>query len=131
MHFIAVLQTCFDELQLKWKHANARRKGTQFGITFPLSGDLLTNRRFADDVIIVAQIRSDVKKMITDLAAASAKLSLKINFSKTKNLTWDVLADACDSVSIGGEEVPILKEDVAEKYLGRKLAFADCQETEL
>ena len=129
--FIAVMQACFDELQLKWKRANARRKGNLFGISFPLSGELLTNLRFADDVIIVAQSRVDVQKMLADLAAVSAKFGLKMNFSKTRVLTWDVLAGAHTSVAVGSDEVPILKEHVAEKYLGRKLAFADCQETEL
>ena len=73
--------------------------------------------------MIVAQTRVNVQQMLVDLAAVSANIGLSINFSKTRVFIWDVLAGAHTSVAIGSDEVPILKVNVAEEYLGRKLAL--------
>jgi hypothetical protein len=61
----------------------------------------------------------------------SAKYGLKLHFGKTKLMTWDVLANSRNSVSIGGHDVDVLKESCGERYLGRKLAFQCSQEVEL
>ena len=97
---------------------------------FPCSCNL-TNLRFADDVILVAQSRSDIAKMLHHLQKSAAKFGLKIHFGKTKVMTWNSLAHSRPSVSVGGESVTILDEAASERYLGRKLAFQSCQEVEI
>jgi len=129
--FIAVMQACFGELQEKWAKANRRRKGQLFGICLDPSVRNLTELRFADDVILVAQQRADICKMLRDLDAASAKFGSKINFLKTKVMTWDSLSGAHESVDVFGQSVAILQEEKAERYLGRKLAFSGCHAKEV
>ena len=129
--FIAVMQACCEELQTKWTKANRRRKGLQFGVSLDTTVRNLMELRFADDVILVAQQRTDVCKMMRDLGVAAGRFGLKINFQKTKVLTWNALAGSRTTITVGSHQVDIVDEAASEKYLGRKLSFEDCQHTEL
>jgi hypothetical protein len=129
--FIAVMQSCFAQLQSKWARLNLRRGGIKFGLQLSPAGGDLTNLRFADDVILVAQQKADIRKMLQDLSAASAPYGLKMHFGKTKIMTWNCLSASCTSVRVGEKDVQIMDETEAERYLGRKLCFADSQLTEL
>ena len=91
----------------------------------------LTNLSFADDVILVAQSRSDVRKMLQDLSVAAAKYGLKIHFGKTRIMTWGNLAKPHTTIRVDSEDVKILEEKESERYLGRKLSIADSMRTEL
>jgi len=73
--FIAVMQACFGELQTKWTKLNCRRKGHGFGISLCANTRNLTDLRFADDVILVAQSKADVAKMLHHLHVCSANLA--------------------------------------------------------
>ena len=42
--------------------------------------------RFADDVLLVAQSKSDLAKMLTHFTERSAQYGLKLNYDKTKVL---------------------------------------------
>ena len=88
--FIAVMQARFGDLNKKWAMLNHRRQGIKFGID--VDGRILTELRFADDVLLFSQQRSDVTKMLSHLSATARRFGLKINFSKTKVLTWNSLA---------------------------------------
>jgi len=129
--FIAVMQACFSQLHVKWQKANSRRIGIKFGIKLQPDREDLTNLRFADDVILVAQQKSDIQKMLQDLSTISAQYGLKMHFGKTKVMTWSCLSGSCSSVSVDEKEVQILAENCAERYLGRKLCFEDSQLIEL
>ena len=129
--FIAVMQACFDELEEKWAKANRRRTDIEFGLKMNCSNRNLTDLRFADDVILIAQQRSDIGKMLRDLSDHAAKFGLRINFTKTKIMTWNALAGNAAPIDIYGKDVSILDEAVAERYLGRKLCFQDSMQTEL
>ena len=128
--FIAVMQAILGGLQTKWKQANARRTGVKFGVPLAEHANL-TNLRFADDVILAAQSKNDVRKMLTQFADAASHYGLRLHFGKTKIMTWDSLAAGCTSIRVGQNEVSILREDEAEKYLGRKLCFRSLKEVEL
>ena len=56
--------------------------------------------------------------MLEHLSATAAKFGLKINYSKTKVMTHNVWASGPKTVQNGSQEVAILAEDEAEKYLG-------------
>jgi hypothetical protein len=129
--FIAVMQACFAQLQLKWGRLNLRRTGIKFGLQLSSEGGDLTNLRFADDVILVARQKSDIRKMLQDLSEISAKHGLKIHFGKTKIMTWNCLSASCASIKVDEHDVKIMDEAEAERYLGRKLCFADSQLKEL
>ena len=69
--------------------------------------------------------------MLRLLATTSAKLGLRINFLKTKVLTWDALSGNHERVDVHGQHVDILREEESERYLGRKLAFSGCHAKEV
>ena len=100
----------------------------KYGIEFPEGR--LTNLRFADDVILVAQQRSDIRKMLLDLRQTATKYGLKIHMGKTKVMTWNALVNGSSQVALGDDFVEILDECQAERYLGRSLCFAQSQEAE-
>jgi len=125
------MQECFQQLGDRWSKANTRRAGLKFGLRLKDDGADLTNLRFADDVILVAQSRSDVKKMLTDLSTTASKFGLQIHYGKTRVMTWNGAAFPHASVSVAGNGVKILPETESERYLGRKLSFADCYGVEL
>ena len=81
--------------------------------------------------MLIAQQRSDVRKMPVDLEVCSAKYGLKIHFGKTKVMTWRALVRSPHSLAVGSNTVDILDQAASEKYLGRKLCFEDSQATEL
>ena len=81
-------------------------------------------------MILAAQSRSDIKKMLNDLAQHALKYGLKINFAKTKIMTWSALAGMHTAIQVGTESVAILEEESSERYLGRKLAVEKCMEIE-
>ena len=103
----------------------------KLGLDLGIPGRNLMELRFADDVVILARQRSDVQKMLQDLAATSAKFGLRINFSKTKILTQNVWAKGGATVQVSGREVAVLDDAESEKYLGRKLCFDEVHQTEL
>jgi hypothetical protein len=131
--FIAVMQDLCEGLKLKWKLANKRRTGVPFGIDFSLdrNADTLTNLRFADDVIIIAQCQRDIKTMLNQFASRAAFYGLRINFDKTKILTFSDLASGMESIDIGSFAVEVLGAGASEKYLGRKLDMQDHNRAEL
>ena len=129
--FIAVMQQCFTELQQKWGRANIKRKGLPFGVLLEQHGDYFTNLRFADDVILIAQQRSDIKKMLADLTTVSSKYGLKLHYGKTKVMTWRSLVKPPSSILVGTNDIEILDQAAAERYLGRKFCFEDSQMIEL
>ena len=80
--FIAIMEACFRELKTIWFHANSRRSGHGFGIVVDNIDEPMTNLRFAGDVMLVAQSKMDVAKMISHLEDTASKYGLKINYDK-------------------------------------------------
>ena len=116
--FIAIMQDLCEGLQQKWAKASSRRKGHPSGIDIAKDGRFLTNLRFADDVLLVAQSKSDLVKMLTHFSKQASYYGLKLNYDKTKVLTWNHLSQGHSSIIVGDQAVEILAEDKAEKYLG-------------
>ena len=84
--------------------------------------------RFADDVVLFAQSKADIRKMLLHLAVCSKKYGLTINFEKTNVLTLDALEQRQRTVNVGEHAVSILGEDKSEKYLGIKLCLGEMHE---
>ena len=130
--FIAVMQDLCGHLQQKWARANKRRTGLPFGMRMKdAHGRTLTNLRFADDVLLVAQSKADITKMLDHFSEKASGYGLKLNFAKTKVMTWSHLAKGCTSIRVGQQLVDVLVDETTEKYLGRKLCFRDVHQVEL
>ena len=121
--FAALLQDLFGDLEANLGKISKRRKGNPIRIDLGAAhGRALTDLRFADDVLLVAQSKADIKKMIGHVIDGSRAYGLSLNFSKTKVLTWNHLWQACGEVLFDEGAVEVLGQNTAEKYLGRKLA---------
>ena len=129
--FIAVLQSCVGTLQKKWEGMSLKRSGALVGLALGASDRQLTNLRFADDIILVAQSRRDIKMMLGHLAQQSSHYGLRMHFGKTKVMTWNSLSKGNLLIPIGDRTVDIIDEMVAEKYLGCSVSLGGGQQVEL
>ena len=124
-----VMEVCFRRLKAKWNRVNLRRTGHYYGMVVDDPFEPLTNFRFADDVILVAASRTDVRRMLTDLNAEAAAFGLKLQAGKTKVLVTGSLARH-SPISCPGFDAEVLQDGESEKYLGRKLSVVDFREVE-
>ena len=88
--------------------ANNKRKAAKFRLDLCVSGANLMELRFADDVVLMAQQRSDIEKMLAHLAASAARFGLQINLGKTKILARNNWSKSCKAVQVSGQEVEVL-----------------------
>jgi hypothetical protein len=117
--FNAVLEKVLESIQADW-----RRKG--FGIAIGAGPeDRLCNLRFADDIILLATSRSQLKQMLGDLSAAAITVGLELHMGKTKVLNN---SGASGSVEVQGSSIDIV--DTTE-YLGRYLSFDEMHTVEV
>ena len=126
--FNAVLEQLFQQLKANWSHKNY---GVQLGHT---STTILTNIRFADDVMLVASTLPQLTTMLTQLRQQAKQYGLELHPDKTKiltNLSKRRGRDARTSVDVDGEPVSILHYHQYVKYLGRKVCFDEYHKTEL
>ncbi|XP_052737833.1 putative uncharacterized transposon-derived protein F52C9.6 isoform X1 [Bicyclus anynana] len=54
------------------------------GLGININGEYITQLRFADDVVIMAQTLDDLSTMLNDLSSVSQQVGLKMNMGKTK-----------------------------------------------
>jgi hypothetical protein len=85
----------------------------------------LCNLRFADDVLLLATSKAQLRQMLEDVIKATATVGLELHFGKTVilNNIPDGLRRGATSICAGNERVEILPYEEATKYLGRKLTF--------
>ena len=94
-----------------------RRMETETGIK--INGELLSNLRFADDIILFAENEEQLERMLNDLNTEGKKDGMKINKKKTKIMCNEVARRRRrNGVSVDGEQ---LEEVEQYKYLGRLL----------
>ena len=118
--FLAVMEVCFRTLQNRWKILNKRRKGQYIGFVIDDCSDVLTNLRFADDVMLFAHSARDLGNMMTDFKTEAAKYGLQLHMGKTKALAIarQLLPP---TIVVDSVEVEVLGPERSEKYLGRAL----------
>ena len=127
--FVAVMEVWFRSLKKRWNNLNFRRTGQYYGFVVDSVLDPLTNLRFADDVLLLAQSKADVVKMLRDLKDEAAKYGLAVHLGKTKILT-NSNTNVASSISLSGHDVAILKQEESERYLGRQLSLGHYHEAE-
>lgn len=117
--FNAVLEKAVGSIQKEW-----RKKG--FGICFGDNNeDRLCTLRFADDLILLASSKNQLKKMLCDLSVAARGVGLELHFGKTKVLTT---LETTGSVEVDGTHVKIVQ---TTEYLGRLLSCHDLHTVEI
>ena len=99
------------------------RCGQYFGIVIDDPESPLSNLRFADDILLFANSSPDLTKMIAHLRDEAAKYGLKMHLGKTKILSNIPPEERPESLTVGTTSIEVLKEGVAERYLGRKLTL--------
>ena len=115
--FSAVLEDAISGTVKTW---NANKYGLQFGDD---PHDRLTNLRFADDILLLANSQAEMVAMIADLKVAAGQVGLVLHMGKTKILTNQYANNCKDAhvCNIGDDQVQVLGQHDATAYLGRSL----------
>ena len=98
----------------KWKH-RLQHCGFDLG-----NGEILTNVRYADDLMLYAKHCDELVFMMELLIEELSAVGLHLNTSKTKILTTTALADRM-FLDVGGDMIEVVHGQETHKYLGKKL----------
>ena len=90
-----------------------------------INGERLSNLRFANDVVLVAESAENLQSMIDDLVMESKKAGLEVNLSKTKILSNEKNPKL---IKIGET---LLENTEKIIYLGQLISFQDQTEIEI
>jgi endonuclease/exonuclease/phosphatase family metal-dependent hydrolase len=111
--FTSTLEDVFRKLMPSW-----RDRGVVIGER------ILTNLRFADDIVLFSSTPSELRLMLQDLSNASLEVGLTMNMSKTKLMT----NSTARRIEINGESIAYVQEYL---YLGQIVSFQARQEKEV
>ena len=78
----AVLLSCLFNLYAEYIRWNARLDEAQLGIK--IAGRNINNLRYADDTILMAESKEELKSLLMRVKEESEKADLKLNIQKTK-----------------------------------------------
>jgi len=124
--FNAALEGVFRRLKPKWE-----RKGWGLQLRHGRR-HLLQNLRFADDVLLLGRTIGQIKGMLGDLMSEAGKAGLKLHFGKTKILNNGFgRASSISTIEVAGQQVEVVGDGCATKYLGRALSLTDPHDVEL
>jgi len=127
--FTALLESVMRPLKKRWMRLNRKRSAVGYGITVNDPTSPLTNLPCADDLILIAQSKSDAGKMLESLRVEASKYGLELHMGKTKILPMRECSGA--SMKVGNNLLSILAPSDAERYLGRKLSMGNYHEVEV
>ena len=105
--FIAVMEAILQRLKTKRHALNRQRKNQYIGLVVDDAEDPLANLRFADDVLLVASCKADIKKMIVDLKEEANVFGLTLHAGKTMVLT-NIIGKGPASIHCDGQAVKVL-----------------------
>ena len=122
----AFFRQVFNQIQPRW-----RQKG--WGIRLGTSSnDLLCNLRFADDILLLATSRYQLKRMLEDLITATREIGLEMHNGKTKILRMDgCVQNSSAFMEVAGMKIEVLSKGSSTMYLGRLLSVDAVHDTEL
>ena len=95
--------------------------------------DCLTNLRFADDVLLLASSKEQIRKMLCEFKKATEKVGLRIHPDKTKILSnqSSINSDSKKELEVEDMKIEILTRNESVKYLGQKISFYQQETTEI
>ena len=117
--FNTVLQYSLkDEIQ-RWQ----KKKGMGIYLS-DQERDCLTNLRFADDVMLFATSKEQMRNMVYEFKKATEKVGLKIHPDKTKILSnqSNMNSNTKRYNKVGEMSIEILTKDESVKYLGQRIS---------
>ena len=87
--------------------------------------DCLTNMRFADDVLLFATSKEQLRKTLCEFKKSTEKVGLRIHPEKTKILSNQSIinSDTKKELEIEDMKIEILTRNESVKYLGQKISF--------
>ena len=87
--------------------------------------DCLTNLRFADDVMLFATSKGQIRNMMCEFKEATEKVGLTIHPNKTKILSNESSMNSHTKryIKIGDMNIEILAKSESVKYLGQRISF--------
>ena len=87
--------------------------------------DCLTKLRLADDVMLFATSKEQIRKTLCDFKKATEKVGLRIHPDKTKILSnqSNMNSDTKRFIKIGEMSIEILAKNESVKYLGQRISF--------
>ena len=83
--------------------------------------DCLTNLRFADDVLLLASSKEQIRKMLCEFSKSTEKVGLRIHPEKTKILSNQSIinSDKKKELEVEDMKIEILTRNESVKYLGQ------------
>ena len=87
--------------------------------------DCLTNLRFADDVMLFATSKEQIRKMMCEFKKATEKVGLRIHRDKRKILSnqSNMNSDTKRYIKVCEMSIEILTKNESVKYLGQRISF--------
>ena len=118
--FNTVLQYSLNDEIQRWQ----KKKGMGIYLS-DQERDCLTNLRFADDVMLFATSREQIRKMMCEFKDATEKVGLRIHPDKTKILSnqSNMNSDTKRYMKIVEMSIEILAKNESVKYLGQRISF--------
>jgi len=89
--------------------------------------------RFADDILLFANTRRQLKQMLADLVVATKRVGLIMHMGKTKimNNIPSSGRKGPSSIKVDGKQIEVVPFEPTEKYLGRLFSFNDIHAAEM
>ena len=124
--FNAVLEQIMRPVKEKWL---SKGWGQQLGYG---QDCVLTNLRFADDILLVGRSLYQIKQMLADVRREGAKVGLELHPEKTKIQHNGIGYGSCvRSAKIDGMDIEVLPSTTTTTYLGKALSLTDTHDSEL
>ncbi|CAK0876341.1 unnamed protein product [Prorocentrum cordatum] len=123
------MERCSRTLKGKWGSLINRRTGQYFGFVIDVPCRLLTNLRFADDVLLFGQSQNDAANMLSHLQQEAAQDGFIMHPDNT-NLLAIVSVRVGSYVKMGNASVEVVPPTGFENYRGRIICLGEYRETE-
>ena len=81
VHQGSILSSCLFNLDAEYIMWNARLDESQAGIK--IAGRNINNLRYADDTVLMAESKEELKRVLMKMKEESEKVDLKLNIQKT------------------------------------------------
>ena len=126
--FNCLLEDIMRRVKAKWK---SKRFGIKLGAT---DVSILTNLRFADDVLLTGRSLHQIQCMLSDVHETAGAVGLCLHPEKTKiltNVTKSRGRGSQKEAVVKGFHIEILPSDKTVKYLGKMLGPKAATEPEI
>ena len=100
---VCILSPCLFNLYAEYIMQNAKLDEAQVGIK--ISGRNINNLRYADDTILMAESKEELKSLLMKVKEESEKVGLKLNIQKTKIMasgpimSWQIDGETMETVT--------------------------------